>query len=85
MNLKQSELKCVLPPEVLVSIYISKHNCRTRFIKRQFEQAAGPTRIIVINFFKKWGFTCEFVLFLNVVLSLGHSSILKSLNSLKKW
>ena len=37
LKLNQSELKCVLSPGILVCIYISKHNFKTRIIKHEFE------------------------------------------------
>ena len=41
--LKKSELKRVLPPDILVCIYISKYNCKTR-LKHESEQTVGTTR-----------------------------------------
>ena len=57
LKLNQSELKCVLPPGILVCVYISKHNFNTRLIKHEFEHTVGITsdkQHIVINCLEIW-------------------------------
>ena len=52
LKLNQSELKCVIPPGILVCIYISKHDFKTKLIKHKFEHTVGIIRDkqhIVIN------------------------------------
>ena len=50
--LNQSGLKCVLPPSILVCIYIFNHSFKTRLIKHEFGHTVDITRDkehIVIN------------------------------------